>query len=279
MHKIALNNELLIPEIGFGVFEIPDGKATEDAVRAAIHTGYRLIDTAAVYGNEAAVGEAIHTAGVPREELFITTKVWNDDIRKGTVKQAFEESLAKLGLDYVDLYLIHWPAEGWQQAWRDLQDLYASGRAKAIGVSNFERHHLEALLDAPTTEVVPAVDQVESSPQFPNTDLVDFCKSRGIVVEAYKPLGGHEGVAALSGDRRLRDVGEKYGKSPAQVALRWQLQRGVIPLPKSTRETRIVQNYHVFDFELSPEDMAVVDSVAGTDGGRRNGSDPDNFDF
>ena len=269
---ITLNNGTVIPQVGLGVFQTPDGATTVDAVTVALEAGYRHIDTAMIYGNEASVGEGLRRSGVPRGDVFVTTKLWNDDIRAHRGQAAFEESLERLGLDYVDLYLIHWPADGWQQAWDDLQAIYASGRTKAIGVSNFQRHHLEELLA--NSDVRPAVDQIESSPQFSNQELIDFAHAQGIDVEAWSPLGGTGGN--LLSDPRLAAIGAKYGKSPAQVTIRWHIQRGVIVLPKSTHAERIRQNFDVFDFNLTGEDMAAVSAI---DTGRRNGADPDDFDF
>lgn len=273
-HTIALNNEVEIPQIGFGAFRLDDGDEAYHAVRTALDCGYRLIDTAAVYGNEESVGRAIHDSGIDRDELFITTKVWVDAIRGRRTREAYEESLRKLGLDYADLYLIHWPVEHWKESWDELQSLYAEHRVRAIGVSNFEPHHLDELLA--DTDVVPAINQIESSPIFENNKTVTYTQSKNIAVEAYKPLGGREGIEKLITDRHLLDVSNKYGKSPTQVALRWQLQRDVIPLVKSSVDSRIIQNYHVFDFELSPEDMAVVNQA---ETGLRNAPDPDNITF
>lgn len=269
---ITLNNGSVIPQVGLGVFQTPDGETTVNAVQTALETGYRHIDTAMIYRNETSVGEGIRRAGVPRDDFFLTTKLWNDDIRAHRGLDAFQESLDRLGLDYVDLYLIHWPADGWQQAWDDLQEIYASGRAKAIGVSNFQQHHIEELLN--NSDVVPAVDQIESSPQFTNQELIDFLTVKGIHTEAWSPLGGTGGN--LLGDPVLAEIGAKYGKSAAQVVIRWHIQRGVVVLPKSTHAERIKQNFDVFDFNLSPEDM---DAVTSLNTGRRNGADPDDFDF
>ncbi|OZG66147.1 glyoxal reductase [Bifidobacterium hapali] len=269
---ITLNNDTVIPQIGLGVFRTPDGDTTVNAVRAALETGYRHIDTARIYGNEASVGEGIRQSGVPREDVFVTTKLWNDDIRAHRAKAAFNESLDRLGLDYVNLYLIHWPADGWQQAWDDLQEIAATGRAKAIGVSNFHQHHLNELLK--NSDVVPAVDQIESSPQFTNQELVDFVHGHGIAIEAWSPLGGTGGN--LLTDPLLAQIGAKYGKSAAQVVIRWHLQRGIVVLPKSTHAERIRENFDVFDFALTDADMAAINTLST---GHRNGADPDNFGF
>ena len=269
---ITLNNGTVIPQIGLGVFQTPDGDVTVNAVQTALEAGYRHIDTAMIYRNEASVGEGIRRSSVPRGDIFLTTKLWNDDIRAHRAKDAFQESLDRLGVDYVDLYLIHWPADGWQRAWDDMQEIYASGRAKTIGVSNFHEHHLDELLS--NSDVTPAADQIESSPQFPNQALIDAVHAKGIAVEAWSPLGGTGGNLLSSPD--LARIGAKYGKSPAQVVIRWHIQRGVVVLPKSTHADRIRQNLDVFDFMLSDEDMATVSALAT---GVRNGSDPDDFAF
>lgn len=269
---ITLNNGTVIPQVGLGVFQTPDGDTTVNAVQTALENGYRHIDTAMIYRNEASVGEGIRRAGLPRGDFFVTTKLWNDDIRAHRGKDAFQESLDRLGLDYVDLYLIHWPADGWQQAWDDLQEIYASGRAKAIGVSNFQKHHIDELLA--NSDVLPAVDQIESSPQFTNHELIGQLRSKGIVAEAWSPLGGTGGN--LLGSPVLAEIGAKYGKSAAQVVIRWHIQRSVVILPKSTHAERIKQNFDVFDFNLTSEDMTAITALST---GKRNGADPDNFDF
>lgn len=269
---ITLNNGTVIPQVGLGVFQTPDGDTTVNAVQTALENGYRHIDTAMIYRNEASVGEGIRRAGLPRGDFFVTTKLWNDDIRVHRGKDAFQESLDRLGLDYVDLYLIHWPADGWQQAWDDLQEIYASGRAKAIGVSNFQKHHIDELLA--NSDVLPAVNQIESSPQFTNHELIGQLRSKGIVAEAWSPLGGTGGN--LLGSPVLAEIGAKYGKSAAQVVIRWHIQRGVVVLPKSTHAERIKQNFDVFDFNLTSEDMTAITAL---NTGKRNGADPDNFDF
>ena len=199
---IMLNNGTVIPQVGLGVFQTPDGDTTVNAVQTALENGYRHIDTAMIYRNEASVGEGIRRAGVPRSDFFLTTKLWNDDIRARRGKDAFQESLDRLGVDYVDLYLIHWPADGWQQAWDDLQEIYASGRAKAIGVSNFQKHHIDELLTH--SDVVPAVDQVESSPQFTNQELIVQLRAKGIATEAWSPLGGTGGNLLSTGRNRCQ---------------------------------------------------------------------------
>lgn len=270
--EITLNNGVKIPQLGLGVFQTPDGAATVDAVLAAIQAGCRHIDTAMIYGNERSVGEGIRRSGIERKEVFVTTKLWNDDVRAGRTREAFEASLERLGTQYVDLYLIHWPAEGWQRAWEQMMGLYERGSIRAIGVSNFKEHHLQDLASISGTN--PAVDQVEASPQFGNRQLIDFAAGRRIAIEAWSPLGGTG--SSLLADLRLGRIAARYGKSPAQVVIRWHLQRGVIVIPKSTHVERIRENLDVFDFELAPEDMAAISAM---DTGERHGSDPDHITF
>lgn len=267
----TLNNGVKMPWLGLGVFLVNEGQEVENAVRWALEAGYRSIDTAAIYGNERGVGKALRASGVPREEVFLTTKVWNDDVRAGRTAQAFQESLDRLGVDYVDLYLIHWPVKGrCVEAWEAIEEIYRSGRARAIGVSNFLVHHLKDLLAHAT--VVPAVDQVEFHPYLLQPDLLRFCKDRGIQLEAWSPLM-HGKIFNVPIVQRLA---QKYGKNPAQIILRWDLQHEVVTIPKSVHKERIISNAQVFDFELSDEDMAALDAL---DEGRRVGSDPDNFNF
>lgn len=272
--NLQLNNGISIPQLGFGVFRAADGAETESAVRWALEAGYRHIDTAKIYGNEASVGRAIRASGLPREEIFLTTKLWTEDVRAGRTREAFEESLAALGTDYVDLYLIHWPAKGFAAAWAEMEKLYAEGRVRAIGVSNFHQHHLDEL--AQTAKVKPAVDQIESHPYLTNQPLIDDCRARGIDVEVWSPLGGSLGKANILQDETILALAQKYGKSPAQIAIRWHLQRGVVVMPKSVHQERIAANFNVFDFALSGEDMAAI-SALNRD--LRVGSDPDNFAF
>ncbi|KFI40150.1 2,5-didehydrogluconate reductase [Bifidobacterium actinocoloniiforme DSM 22766] len=270
---ITLNNGVPIPQLGLGVFQTPEGEQTANAVRWALQAGYRHIDTAKIYGNEASVGQGLRESGLKRREVFLTTKLWNEDVRAGRAKQAYEESLDRLGVDMIDLYLIHWPAEGWQQAWEDMQELYLQRRVRAIGVCNFQQHHLEELRSI--SDVKPAVDQIESSPIFVNQELIDYANGEWRVdVEAWSPLGG-TGTHLLE-DPRLVSIAAKYSKSPAQVVIRWHLQRGVIVIPKSVHQERIESNFDVFDFQLSDEDMQAVSSM---DTGQRVGADPDHFDF
>ena len=223
-HTIALNNEVLMPEIGFGVWHAEEGPETVNAVKAALANNYRLIDTAAFYKNEKSVGEAIASSDVPRDQIFVTTKVWNDDIRAGKTKEAFDKSLKLLDLDYLDLYLLHWPVEGWQQAWKELETLYRDGRVKAIGVCNFEQDQLEELLDL--AEIKPAVNQIETHVFQQQKTAKEYLKKYGCQIESWGPFA--EGRKDMFTNPVLTQIGEKYGKTAAQTALRFLLQSDVL---------------------------------------------------
>ena len=268
---VILNNGVKMPWLGFGVFQVDDGSEVEGAVKAALNTGYRSIDTAAAYKNERGVGKAIRDSGIPREDIFLTTKVWNSDQRKGRPLAAFEESLDRLGVAYVDLYLIHWPVEGfYQDTWGAMEEIYGSGRAKSVGVSNFMIPHLEKILA--DCQVVPAVNQVEFHPYLFQEDLLAYCRDHEIQLEAWSPLM----KGRIIDDPTLLSIAEKHHKTPAQVSLRWVLQHQVVAIPKSVHPNRIAENAGVFDFSLSEEDMSTLDGL-GADG--RVGPDPFNFDF
>ena len=269
--RALLNNGRGMPWLGFGVFKMSDGQEVEDAVKYALETGYRSIDTAAAYRNERGVGKAIRESGIPREDVFLTTKLWNEDQRKKRTLAAFEESLEHLGTEYVDLYLVHWPVKGcYQETWQVMEEIYQSGRAKAIGVSNFQTHHLEDILR--DSHTVPSVNQVEFHPFLIQPDLRDFCQSHQIQVEAWSPLMQGRIVT----EPVVQKLTEKYEKTPAQIALRWDLQHRVVTIPKSSNPNRITENAQIFDFQLSQADMDVLDAL---DEGKRIGPDPDNFNF
>lgn len=267
----TLNNGIKIPLLGLGVFRTSD-EETVNAVKWALEAGYRHIDTAQYYANETGVGKGLRESGVPREEIFVTTKAWNDDMRAGGTMRVFEASLKAMQLDYVDLYLIHWPVEKFEEIWKVFEEIYASGRAKCIGVSNFQPHHLEKLLKSAT--VKPAVNQIEIHPRLTQKPLIDFCGKQGIACEAWSPLGGL--VSQVRQEETLESIGKKHGKSAVQVILRWQLQRGVIPLPKSSNKDRIVENTRLYDFELDADEMAAIEALNQD---KRVGPDPDNFTF
>lgn len=278
-NNFVLNNEIIIPNIGYGTWKSPNDKSTTDAVLSAIKNGYRHIDTAAIYGNEESVGKAIKMCGVPREQLFITSKVWNTNRGYKKTLLAFEETLKKLDLDYLDLYLIHWPAspsqfENWNEinldTWRALEKLYKEGKVKSIGISNFRKHHLEIILD--NYEIKPMINQLEIHPGFLQKELCDFCNENDIVVEAYSPLGSGE---VLKNEDLLK-LSLKYNKSVAQLCIRWCLQHNTLPLPKSVTESRIVENSQVFDFQISDEDMIIMDNIRLGEG---LGVDPDKVNF
>lgn len=267
---IILNNGVAMPGLGLGVFKVGDGSPVSAAVKSALRAGYRAIDTAAVYGNEEGVGIGLREGGVPREDVFVTSKVWNADQGYDATLKAFDASLGRLGLSYLDLYLIHWPVAGkYVETWQALTELYHEGRVRAIGVSNFHIHHLKDILD--TSDVVPAVDQIELHPLLNQKEIRDFCQMNNIVVEAWSPL--MKGNLDLP---VLEQLAKAYGKTPAQIVLRWHIQHGVVIIPKSVHDHRIRENAHIFDFSLSSADMDAIDALHE---GRRFGPDPDNFDF
>jgi diketogulonate reductase-like aldo/keto reductase len=257
MKKVTLNNGVEMPILGFGVYQIPDQEECESSVLTAIGAGYRLIDTAAAYGNEEAVGNAILRSGVPREELFITTKLWIADQGYEKAKKAFQTSLEKLQLDYLDLYLIHQPYGDVYGSWRAMEELYMEGRIRAIGVSNF---HPDRIMDLMVhNEVTPAVNQIETHPFQQQTETQEFLAENKVQIQSWGPFA--EGKNNLFTNGLLSGIGKKYGKSVAQVTLRWMIQRGVVVIPKSVNRERIEENFKVFDFELGAEDMAAIKSL------------------
>ena len=268
---ITMNNGIKIPRLGFGVYRATQGDETKNAVLNALEVGYRHIDTASAYGNEESVGEAIKESGLKREEIFLTTKLFNSDMRAHRQMDAFKESLDRLKVDYVDLYLIHWPVPGvYLESWKVLEEIYNKGLAKAIGVSNFLQHHLDDVIAHGS--IVPAANQVEFSPLWQDNLLIQYCREKNIAFEAWGPLAAGE----LIGDRTTGDIGAKYGKTGSQVILRWMLQKNIIVFPKTVHKSRMIENADIFDFELSDEDMAIIDNMNRH---RRTGPDPDNFDF
>jgi len=269
--RVKLNNGVEMPIFGFGTFRINAGFATRDAVKNAISIGYRNIDCAAAYGNEKDVGDAIKQSGVPREELFITTKVWNSDQGYDKTLKAFEISREKLGVEKIDLYLIHWPVKGLRlETWKALEKLYEVGKCRAIGVSNYIIKHLEELLGE--SSIVPAVNQVEFSPYTYDKKLLDYCREYNIELEAYSPLTKSFKLK----DPKLIQIANRYQKSPAQILLRWGLQKNVIVISKSKNRERIKENADIFDFEISEEDMKLLDSF---DENLRTGWDPYSEDW
>ncbi|KUP04855.1 glyoxal reductase [Bacillus coahuilensis m2-6] len=275
VQALTLNNGIEMPEIGYGVFRVEEGSALEDAIVTAIKLGYRSIDTAAIYGNEASVGngikKAIEQGLVTREELFVTSKVWNDGLTFDETIAAYEESLEKMGLEYLDLYLIHWPGDNkYLEPWRALESLYKEKRVKSIGVSNFQVHHLEDLRE--NAEITPVVNQIELHPKLIQEEVRAYCQEHNILVEAWSPLMNAE----LLSDETVGKIASTHGKSAAQVILRWDLQQGIITIPKSMTPSRMEENISIYDFTLSEEELAQLNALHE---GRRIGPNPDEFDF
>ncbi|MET1044265.1 MAG: aldo/keto reductase [Microbacteriaceae bacterium] len=266
---LTLNSGHQIPQLGFGVFKVDPGR-TERIVSDALEIGYRHIDTAAIYGNEEGVGRAIAASGIPREELFITTKLWNDDQGTDSAFAAMDASLERLGLDYVDLYLIHWPTPArdlYIDSWLTLEELQAQGKTRSIGVSNFLVNHLQRVLDEGS--IVPAVDQIELHPAFQQRNVADFARSQGVQIEAWAPLG--QGKYDLFKEPSVTDAADAHGKTPAQAVIRWHLQTGNIVFPKSEHKGRMAENFDVFDFELTDDEVAAISDLERA---ARVGSDP-----
>ncbi|ATA58953.1 oxidoreductase of aldo-keto reductase family2C subgroup 1 [Geobacillus stearothermophilus] len=267
----VLHNGVQMPWVGLGVYKVKEGEEVRSAVRTALEVGYRHVDTAAFYENEEGVGQAIRESGIPREQVFVTTKVWNTDQGYETTLKAFDASLKKLGFDYVDLYLVHWPVKGkYKETYKALEKLYKDGYVRAIGVSNFQIHHLQDVLA--DCEIKPMVNQVEYHPRLTQKELQAFCRENGIQLEAWSPLMRGE----ILSEPTIVEIGKKYGKTPAQVVLRWDLQHGVVTIPKSVTPARIKENADIFDFSLTDEEMKQIDALNLN---KRVGPDPDNFNF
>lgn len=275
----TLNNGVKIPVVGFGTWQTPDGEVAEKSVLAALNSGYRHIDTAAAYGNEESVGRAIKKSGIRRDELFVTTKLWNSDHGCENTKKAIDTSLMKLGLDYLDLYLIHWPnpvamRDNWaelnSESWQAMEEAQKAGKIRAIGVSNFRKHHLDALLE--NADVIPAVNQIYLNPSDLESDVRKENDKHQILSEAYSPLG----TGDLLGNELVNKLAQEHGKSPAQILIRWSLEHGFLPLPKSVHEEYIKANGQVFDFSLSADEMKLLD---GLEGKGNSALDPDQANF
>lgn len=276
--KIKLSNGYEIPVLGYGTWRTPDGEVAVDSVAEAIRVGYRHIDTAARYENETGVGEGIRRSGVDRRELFVTSKLWNTERGYDKAMRAFEKSLDDLGLEYLDLYLLHWPAvknqfDNWEKinlsSWKALTELYKEGRIKAIGVSNFREHHLRALME---TEIQPMVNQIEFHPGFMQSETVEYCNKNGILIEAWAPLGR----AQIFENETIASIARKHNKTSAQVCLRWCIQHNAVPLPKSVTPSRILENTDIFDFVIDEADMKAIDALPFIGG---SAHDPDTINF
>jgi len=276
---LKLNNDVKIPSIGFGTWQIPDGEIATNSIRIAINNGYKHIDTAAIYNNEKGVGTGIQKCGIERKELFVTSKLWNSERGYESTLKAFKKSLKDLQLQYLDLYLIHWPATAnqfndWRQinsdTWKAMEKLYNEGKVRAIGVSNFLEHHLEPLME--NAKIKPSVNQIEFHPGFKQNDCVKFCNDNNILVEGWSPLGRGKVLE----NKMLKETAITYNKSVAQLCIRWALQNNVLPLPKSITPNRIKENFEVFDFEISESDMALINQIDNFGG---SGLNPDSIDF
>ena len=273
MKEFILNNGVKIPAVGIGVFRVNDANAAYQTVKSALSVGYRHIDTAMIYGNEEEVGRAIEDSGISRHEIFLTTKLWNDDQRSGKVREALDASLKRLGTEYVDLYLVHWPVRGtYVSVWKKMEEIYRAGKVKAIGVSNYHSHHLDDLLE--NAEIIPAVNQIECYPYLTQAPLIKYCKEKGIYPEAWGPLGA--GQSDVLVNPVVTEIAKKYNKSAAQIVLRWNLERGVIVIPKSVNKDRQIENLSITDFQLTDSEVREISSLHK---GLRLGSDPDNFNF
>jgi len=268
---VTLNNHIKIPQLGLGVYKSLEGEEAYNAVRWALEAGYRHIDTAALYGNETSVGQALRDCGIPREEIFVTTKIWNTSMRDNRQDEAFKESLDKLGCGYIDLYLVHWPvADKYAETWTKLEKIYKTGIIRAIGVSNFNRHHIETLME--TAEITPAVNQIELHPLLSQPELTAYCRGKGIAVTAWSPLG----QGNLLTHPVIMSVAKSHNVGEAQIILRWHLQHGNIVIPKSIHRDRILRNADLYGFELAAEEMSRIDSLNKNS---RFGADPETFDF
>ncbi len=266
----TLANGVEIPALGYGTYKVEDGNQAVESVKTALATGYRHIDTASFYGNEESIGEAVRQSGIPRNEVFVVSKVWNTEQGYEKTINSFETSLKKMKFDYLDLFLVHWPKEISGETWRALEKLYREGKIRAIGVSNFMVHHLENLLK--TAEIMPMVNQIEFHPQLMQKGVLDYCKEKNIIVEAWAPLMR----GRIFDIPLLKELSEKYNRTISQIVLRWDLQMGVVTLPKTVNPNRIAENMNIFDFELSQEDMQKICDLNTEE---RIGADPDKIDF